>query len=300
MLQNTTTGGSRNMVLGPRRVRRRFRMAGRLRPAEEGRLRRLRRPAFDDLVGRRCGGDEAILAAQDGPAILVGHSYGGVVITEAGNDPKVAGLVYIAAFVPDGASRCRPSIANAPPGVPVPPILVPQDGFLLLESHEVPRVVRRRRECRRGCLHGRLPGALGSRGPQRRRHGTGLRTKKPSWYLVAIEDKIDSARCAARHGHARCVDSRRSPRKSRRLRIETESCCTAHRAGGDRGDARDAVEETPMGTGGAPRSAVVAGGTGLVGGTLLQLLGADAGGPAGDEPRPSRGPSPARGRVAAW
>src|SRR5438105_14964387 len=41
-----------------------------------------------------------ILAAQDGPAILVGHSYGGVVITEAGNDPKVAGLVYIAAFAP--------------------------------------------------------------------------------------------------------------------------------------------------------------------------------------------------------
>src|SRR5262245_40695519 len=42
-----------------------------------------------------------IVAAQDGPVILVGHSYGGVVITEAGNDPKVAGLVYIAAFAPD-------------------------------------------------------------------------------------------------------------------------------------------------------------------------------------------------------
>ena len=42
-----------------------------------------------------------VIAAQNGPVILVGHSYGGVVITEAGNDPKVVGLVYIAAFAPD-------------------------------------------------------------------------------------------------------------------------------------------------------------------------------------------------------
>ena len=41
------------------------------------------------------------IALQNGPVILVGHSYGGAVITEAGNDPKVAGLVYIAAFAPD-------------------------------------------------------------------------------------------------------------------------------------------------------------------------------------------------------
>src|SRR5580693_5906774 len=41
------------------------------------------------------------IASQNGPVILVGHSYGGVVITEAGNDPKVAGLVYVTAFAPD-------------------------------------------------------------------------------------------------------------------------------------------------------------------------------------------------------
>ena len=58
------------------------------------------------------------LAAQDGPAILVGHSYGGVVITEAGNDPKVAGLVYIAAFVPDQGESVSALIKNPPPGAP--------------------------------------------------------------------------------------------------------------------------------------------------------------------------------------
>jgi pimeloyl-ACP methyl ester carboxylesterase len=67
------------------------------------------------------------------PVILVGHSYGGVVISEAGNDPKVAALVYIAAFAPDQGESVQTIIANPPPGAPVPPILPPQDGFLLLD-----------------------------------------------------------------------------------------------------------------------------------------------------------------------
>src|SRR5262245_5035073 len=62
------------------------------------------------------------VAAQDGQVILVGHSYGGVVITEAGNDPKVAGLVYIAAFAPDKGESVSALIKNPPPGAPVPPI----------------------------------------------------------------------------------------------------------------------------------------------------------------------------------
>jgi len=73
------------------------------------------------------------LAAQNGQAILVGHSYGGVVITEAGIDPKVAGLVYIAAFAPDQGESVSALIKNPPPGAPVPPILPPQDGFLFLD-----------------------------------------------------------------------------------------------------------------------------------------------------------------------
>ncbi|AKU97906.1 putative signal peptide protein [Labilithrix luteola] len=74
-----------------------------------------------------------VLDQKSGPVILVGHSYGGAVITEAGNDPKVAALVYIAAFAPDKGESVQTLIANPPPGAPVPPILPPQGGFLLLD-----------------------------------------------------------------------------------------------------------------------------------------------------------------------
>ena len=73
------------------------------------------------------------IAAQNGPVILVGHSYGGVVITEAGNDANVATLVYIAAFAPDKGESVNALIKNPKPGDPVPPILPPQDGFLFLD-----------------------------------------------------------------------------------------------------------------------------------------------------------------------
>src|SRR3954469_12272888 len=74
-----------------------------------------------------------VLDRQDGPAILVGHSYGGVVITEAGQHERVAGLVYIAAVAPDAGESVNPLIADPPPGAPVPPILPPVDGFLFLD-----------------------------------------------------------------------------------------------------------------------------------------------------------------------
>src|SRR5260370_10439743 len=78
------------------------------------------------------------IAAQNGPVILVGHSYGGAVITEAGNDPKVAGLVYIAAFAPDKGESVSSLIKDPPPGAPVPPILPPVDGFLMLDRAKFP------------------------------------------------------------------------------------------------------------------------------------------------------------------
>lgn len=82
-------------------------------------------------------GDVAVtkraLSAQNGPALLVGHSYGGAVITEAGSDPHVAGLVYIAAFAPDKGESVSSLIKDPPPGAPVPPILPPQEGFLFLD-----------------------------------------------------------------------------------------------------------------------------------------------------------------------
>ena len=74
-----------------------------------------------------------ILDAQDDPVVLVGHSYGGVVITEAGRHPKVAALVYIAAFAPDTGESVASLIKDPPPGAPVPPILPPRDGFLELD-----------------------------------------------------------------------------------------------------------------------------------------------------------------------
>jgi pimeloyl-ACP methyl ester carboxylesterase len=74
------------------------------------------------------------IAAARHPVVLVGHSYGGVVITEAGNDPKVSSLAYIAAFAPDAGESVETLIANPPPGAAVPPILPPQEGFLMLDK----------------------------------------------------------------------------------------------------------------------------------------------------------------------
>ena len=84
--------------------------------------------ADDVAVTRRA------IAAAKHPVVLVGHSYGGVVITEAGNDPKVASLVYVAAFAPESGESVETLIANPPSGAPVPPILPPQDGFLALDK----------------------------------------------------------------------------------------------------------------------------------------------------------------------
>jgi pimeloyl-ACP methyl ester carboxylesterase len=74
------------------------------------------------------------LAQQEGPVVLVGHSYGGGVITEAGTDEKVKAVVYIAAFAPDKGESVASMIANPPAGAPVPPILPPVDGFLSLDK----------------------------------------------------------------------------------------------------------------------------------------------------------------------
>ncbi len=73
------------------------------------------------------------IALQDGPVVLVGHSYGGVVVSEAGTDEKVKAVVYIAAFAPDAGESVSSLIANPPAGAPVPPILPPVEGFLFLD-----------------------------------------------------------------------------------------------------------------------------------------------------------------------
>jgi pimeloyl-ACP methyl ester carboxylesterase len=130
-----------------------------------------------------------VLAAQDGPAILVGHSYGGVVITEAGNDPSVAGLVYVAAFAPDKGESVSALIANPPPGAPVPPILPPRDGFLLLDRAKFRSSFAADLDADAAAFmaDSQLPWGLEALG--------GAITEpawrtKPTWYLVASEDKM--------------------------------------------------------------------------------------------------------------
>src|ERR1700733_227731 len=76
---------------------------------------------------------KAAIDSLNSEVVLVGHSYGGVVITEAGTHPKVSSLVYVTAFAPDKGESVSSLIANPPPGAPVPPILPPQNGYLFLD-----------------------------------------------------------------------------------------------------------------------------------------------------------------------
>jgi pimeloyl-ACP methyl ester carboxylesterase len=129
------------------------------------------------------------LATQDGPVILVGHSYGGVVITEAGNDPKVAGLVYIAAFAPDKGESVSALIKNPPPDAPVPPIMPPQDGYLLLDKAKFRASFAAdvSADAAAFMADSQVPWGVEAL------NGTISEPAwkaKPSWYLIATEDKM--------------------------------------------------------------------------------------------------------------
>ena len=129
------------------------------------------------------------IAAQQGPVLLVGHSYGGVVITEAGNDPKVEGLVYVAAFAPDKGESVSSLIKNPPPGASVPPILPPQDGFLFLDKARFADAFAADVSKQKAAFMAAsqvpwgvdaLNGAVSEPAWK----------SKPSWYLVAKDDKM--------------------------------------------------------------------------------------------------------------
>jgi pimeloyl-ACP methyl ester carboxylesterase len=139
--------------------------------------------ADDVAVTRRA------IAAQDGPVILVGHSYGGAVVTEAGNDPKVAAVVYIAAFAPDAGESVASLIKDPPPGAPVPPILPPQDGFLFLDRSKFQASFAADVEgsAAKFMADSQVPWGLDAL--------SGAITQpawrsKPSWYLVATNDRM--------------------------------------------------------------------------------------------------------------
>jgi pimeloyl-ACP methyl ester carboxylesterase len=129
------------------------------------------------------------LAAQDGPAILVGHSYGGVVITEAGNDPKVAGLVYIAAFAPDAGESVSSLIKNPPSGAPVPPILPPQDGFLFLDRTKFRESFAADVSADGAAFMADSQVPWGLEALNGAVTDAAWKTK-PSWYLVSTDDKM--------------------------------------------------------------------------------------------------------------
>jgi pimeloyl-ACP methyl ester carboxylesterase len=130
-----------------------------------------------------------VIDAQTQPVVLVGHSYGGAVITEAGNHPKVTALVYIAAFAPDRGESVNTLIKDPPPGAPVPPIVGPQDGFLALDrtkfaasfAGDIPK------DKAAFMADSQVPwgvealaGAISEPAWQ----------SKPSWYLVATDDRM--------------------------------------------------------------------------------------------------------------
>jgi pimeloyl-ACP methyl ester carboxylesterase len=129
------------------------------------------------------------IAAAKGDVILVGHSYGGVVISEAGNDPKVKGLAYIAAFAPDTGESVAKLIANPPPGAPVPPILPPQNGFVIVDKEKFPSAFAAdvKPELAAFMADSQVPWSVDSFGGA---VSNPAWRSKPSWYLVATEDRM--------------------------------------------------------------------------------------------------------------
>jgi pimeloyl-ACP methyl ester carboxylesterase len=138
----------------------------------------------DDVAATRL-----TIARTQGPVVLVGHSYGGAVVTEAGTDPKVAGLVYITAFAPDKGESVDSLIKSAPPGAPVPPILPPVNGYLFLDNAKF------RASFAADVSEAKAAFMADSQVPWGLAALAGSISEpawrtKPSWYLIATEDNM--------------------------------------------------------------------------------------------------------------
>ncbi len=130
-----------------------------------------------------------IIDAQGEPVVLVGHSYGGAVITEAGNDPNVAALVYIAAFAPDKGESVNTLIERFPKEGPQPPILPPQDGFLSLDREKFHDSFAADVDAGLSAFmaDSQVPWGVDALG------GTiseAAWATKPSWYLITTDDRM--------------------------------------------------------------------------------------------------------------
>jgi pimeloyl-ACP methyl ester carboxylesterase len=148
------------------------------------------------------------IANQDGPVILVGHSYGGAVITDAGNDPKVDGLVYVAAFAPDKGESVSSLIKDPPPGAPVPPILPPQDGYLFLDKAKFPASFAADVEPETAAFMADSQVPWGLEALDGTINEPAWKTK-PSWYLLTTEDKMippDAQRAMSKRAGATVVE----------------------------------------------------------------------------------------------
>jgi len=157
----------------------------------------------DDVAATRL-----VLDQQDKPVILVGHSYGGVVISEAGNHQKVARLVYIAAFAPDKGESVAKLIANPPPGAPVPPILPPQNGFLFLDKAKFRESFAAYVDADEAAFmaDSQVPWGVNALGGEVTQPAW---ASKPSFYLVATDDRMippDAQRFMSKRAGATVVE----------------------------------------------------------------------------------------------
>ena len=157
----------------------------------------LRRDGYDVAVVQNptmtLEGDVAavnhVLEEFDGPVILVGHSYGGVVVTEAGTHPQVSALVYIAAFAPDAGESVQTLIADPPPGAPVPPILPPRNGYLALDKDKFHDSFAGdlKPELAEFMANSQVPWGVEALAGT---ISTPAWRSKPRWYLVATDDRM--------------------------------------------------------------------------------------------------------------
>jgi len=163
----------------------------------EGVYRRLEQDGFNVSVVQNptlsLDGDATatrmILDRQDGPTILVGHSYGGAVISEAGTHERVSALVYVCAFTPDAGESVNTLIGTFPTDGPQPPILPPVDGFLFLDREKFHASFAGDLSAEQAAFmaDSQVPWGVEALG------GTISEPawrSKPSWYLVTTEDRM--------------------------------------------------------------------------------------------------------------